>query len=427
MRNRIFTQNGDKRLTGTSKQRFFYGYIVVAAGFFIWLIGFGTYGTYGVFFRPMIIEFGWSRADTSLAYSFGILGMSFFAIGTGWLTDRLGPRIVVIFLGSFIGLSFLLLSQINTVGQFQLIHGLLTAIGISTTTAPIMATTARWFEKRRGLMSGIVQAGLGIGGLIFSPLAGWLIIGYGWRHAYVVLGIISLAGITISGLFLRRDPADIGQAPDGFEAGTPPSKTKQPPGHQDGEFSLLAVICTKAFWIVAGLYFGFGFLRSTFMAHTAAHVQDVGFSLADAANIVAVISVSSIFGRIGMGRAADLLGVKTAFIISYAATAVALIWGLINIDLWGLYLFAFVFGFGWGAQAVLRFAVTTDTFGLASIGLLMGILGIAEAVASAAGSYYAGYIFDLIGSYRPAFWTGIFISIAGISLAGLLKTTAGRS
>lgn len=414
-------------MTEASKRQFFYGYIVVAAGFFIWLIGFGTYGTYGVFFKPMIIEFGWSRADTSLAYSFGILGMSFFAIATGWLTDRLGPRTVVVFFGSFVGLSFLLLSRINAVWQFQLIHGLMTAIGMSTTTAPIMATTARWFDHRRGLMSGIVQAGLGIGGLIFSPLAGWLIVGYGWRHAYVVLGIIALVGIAISGLFLRRDPTDIGQVPDGFERGALAPKTNQPPGHQDEDFSLLAIIYTKAFWIVAGLHFGFGFLRSTFMAHTAAHVQDVGFSLADAANIVAVISVSSIFGRIGMGRAADLLGVKTAFIISYAATAVALIWGLISIDLWGLYLFAFIFGFGWGAQAVLRFAVTTDTFGLASIGLLMGILGIAEAVASAAGSYYAGYIFDIIGSYRPAFWTGIIISIAGITLAGLLKTTAGRS
>ena len=162
------------------------------------------------------------------------------------------------------------------------------------------------------------------------------------------------------------------------------------------------------------------------MAHTAAHVQDIGFSLSDAANIIAVISVSSISGRIGMGRVADRIGVRSAFMISYAATGVALAWGLMSTDLWGLYLFAFIFGFGWGAQAVLRFAITTDTFGLASIGLLMGILGIAEAVASALGSYYAGHIFDIIGSYRPAFWMGIVISIMGIALAGLLKTTTNH-
>jgi len=110
------------RLAETSKQRFYYGYVVVAAGFFVWLIGFGTYGTYGVFFKPLIIEFGWSRADTALGYSLGILGMAVFTIATGWLTDRLGPRIVVIFFGSFLGFSFLLLSQISTVWQFQLIH-----------------------------------------------------------------------------------------------------------------------------------------------------------------------------------------------------------------------------------------------------------------------------------------------------------------
>jgi MFS family permease len=414
------------RLAETSKQRFFYGYIVVAAGFFIWLIGFGIYGTYGVFFKPLIIEFGWSRADTALGYSLGILGMAVFTIATGWLTDRLGPRIVVIFFGSFLGFSFLFLSQISAVWQFQLIYGLLTAIGLSTTTVPIMATTARWFAKRRGLMTGIVQAGLGIGGLIFSPLTGWLIVGYGWRHAYVVLGIIALAGITISGLFLRRDPHNTGQLPDGASEHTPPLPTSHPSSLQDGGLSVLGAIHTKAFWIVAGLYFGFGFLRSTFLAHTAAHVQDIGFSLSDGANIIAVISVSSIFGRIGMGRVADLLGVRTAFMISFAVTAVALVWGLMSIDLWGLYLFAFIFGFGWGAQAVLRFAITTDTFGLASIGLLMGILGIAEAVASALGAYYAGHIFDIIGNYRPAFWTGIVISITGVALAGLLKTAVSR-
>jgi len=95
-------------------------------------------------------------------------------------------------------------------------------------------------------------------------------------------------------------------------------------------------------------------------------------------------------------------------------------------ELWGLYLFAFVFGFGWGAQAVLRFAVTSEAFGSVSLGLVMGVLGLAAAGAGAFGSYFAGYIFDAVGKYNPAFWMGIAFSIMGITLAWLLRPIGRR-
>jgi MFS family permease len=107
--------------------------------------------------------------------------------------------------------------------------------------------------------------------------------------------------------------------------------------------------------------------------------------------------------------------------MSYAATTISLLWVLMTKELWGLYLFASIFGFGWGAQAVLRFSATAEAFGLGSLGLIMGMLGLGEALAAALGSYYAGLIFDIVGHYRPAFWMGIVLSLLGIILAGLLK------
>ena len=127
------------------------------------------------------------------------------------------------------------------------------------------------------------------------------------------------------------------------------------------------------------------------------------------------------FSRVGMGRVADIIGNRPAFMISFAATAVSLIWGLVTKDLWGLYLFAFVFGLGWGNQAVLRFALTSEVFGLASLGLVMGALGMAEQVTAAFGSFIAGYIFDVVDNYQPVFWIGIGISLMGILLAWGLK------
>jgi len=411
-----------QRETLTKKPGLFYGYVVTAAVFSVWLIGWGIYTpAFGVFLKPVLTEFGWTRAETVLGYSLSMIVLGTLAITMGWLTDKLGPRIVVTVFGSFLGISYLLLSQVTAIWQFQLYYALVAAIGLSPLNVPLMATVARWFVKRRGLMTGIAQAGVGIGGLIFAPFAGWLILTYGWRSAYITLGIITLAGIIISGLFLRRDPRDVGQLPDGASEVMAPELKKQSLSLQTAGLSLREAIRTSQFWTIAGLYFTFGFCRSTFLTHIAAHVQDLGFSLAEGANTLAAITGASIIGRIGMGRVADIIGNKPAFMISFATTTAILIWGLVTEDLWGLYLFGIVFGFGWGAQAVLRFAVTSEAFGLVSLGFLMGVFGLAEAGAATLGAYFAGYIFDIVGNYNPAFWMGIALSITGITLAWLLR------
>ena len=419
----MINQDGPGR-NDAAKGLFFYGYIVAAAGFTVWMIGFGISNTFGIFYKPMLTEFGWARADTVFAYSLGTFMMAILSIVTGWLTDKLGPRIVVTIFGSFLGISYLLMSKVSNLWQFYLYYGVLASIGMSITATPIMATVARWFVRRRGLMTGIVQAGLGIGGLVIAPLTGWLILNYGWRTAYWVLGVIAILGLVISGLFMKRDPQDMGQFPDGVTE--PPDQNADPSQQQllNSDVVVRKIIVTRRFWIIIGLYSIFGFCRTTFLAHIAAHVQDVGYSLTDASSVIAVLMVSSMAGRVGLGRAADTLGNKSAFMMSYAATALSLIWVLFVGELWGFYLFAFIFGVGWGGQAVLRFSITAEAFGLVSIGLIMGILGLGEAFASALGSYWAGLVFDVLGDYRPAFWAGIVLSTLGIILVGFLRPKA---
>ena len=127
------------------KPKFFYGYAVVAAGFGIWLIGWGTYYTFGVFFKPVLTEFGWTRAETALGYSLALIVQAALGIAMGWLTDKLGPKIVVTVFGSFLGICYLLMSQVNAIWQFQINYALVGAVGASVFTVPIMATLARWF------------------------------------------------------------------------------------------------------------------------------------------------------------------------------------------------------------------------------------------------------------------------------------------
>ena len=155
--------------------RFFYGYIVVIAAFFIMLLMWGIFFTFGVFFKPVLTTFGWTRAVTSGAFSLNWIIQGLLSIVVGRVNDRLGPRIVLTVCGSILGLGYLLMSQISTLWQLYLFYSVLIATGMSGAFVSLASTVARWFVKRRGIMTGIVVAGSGLGGLIAPPVANWLI------------------------------------------------------------------------------------------------------------------------------------------------------------------------------------------------------------------------------------------------------------
>jgi MFS family permease len=404
------------------KTRLFYGYVVTAAGFTIMLVGGGTYTpSFGVFLKPIVDEFGWARAQASLGYSLSVFVQGLLAIGMGWLTDKLGPRLVAMVLGSFLGICYILMSEVTALWQFQLNYAFFGAIGASTVMVPIMATVSRWFIRRRGLMLGIVQAGLALGGLLFPPVAGRLILSYGWRTAYLITGVITIGGMILAGFFLRRDPRDMGLSADDGEDVLYSQAKETAMSLRGGVADVTRIMKHRSFWMMAGVYGIFGFCRTTFTSHVTAHVQDLGFSITQGANALAIIAGSSMFARVGMGRLADKIGNIPGFIISFAITALSLVLGLFAQELWMIYLFSFIFGVGWGNQAVLRYSLTSEVFGLRSIGLILGVLAVGEALAAACGSYFAGYLFDLSGSYRAVFWMGIVISLLGAFLVGLLK------
>ncbi|GAH36150.1 unnamed protein product, partial [marine sediment metagenome] len=172
--------------------KFFYGYIIVLAGFFLQVVGWGLCSTFGIFFNPLLIEFGWTRAMISGAFSLSFLILGFISIIVGGLNDRLGPRMIMVVCGLFLGSGYLLMSQLNTIWQLYLFYGVIVGIGMSGMDVLSLSTIARWFVRRRGMMSGIVKAGAGIGMAIMPPIANWLISSYGWRTSYFIVGIIAL-------------------------------------------------------------------------------------------------------------------------------------------------------------------------------------------------------------------------------------------
>jgi len=242
--------------------RIFYGHIIVGAGFAIQWISVGAMFTYGVFFKHLATEFGWSRATISGASSLTFLFLGLMGIIAGRLNDRVGPRIIMTVSGICLGLGFLLMSGLQAPWQLYLFYGVIVGSGLSTHDVVILSTVARWFVRKRGMMTGIVKVGTGAGQLVIPLLASVLIAAYGWRLSYVIIGSAVIILIVVVAQFMRRDPKQMGFLPDG---GT----KVEGPVSEPAETGLLLrdAIRTRQFWTLCLAYFTVLFCLLTIIVH----------------------------------------------------------------------------------------------------------------------------------------------------------------
>jgi len=401
-----------------NRPRIYYGYIVVAVACLILIITQGTYFSFGVFFKPLSGDFGWTRAMTSGAFSLCSILSGLFVLLTGRLNDRIGPRFVMTICAVILGVGYLLMSRIGALWQLYVFYGVIIAMGMSGGFTPMVSTAARWFVKRRSLMVGIVAAGTAFGTLIVPPVANQLIATYDWRESYTIVGIGAIIIIVTLAQFLRRDPSQVGQLPDGEKAAEFEAISSESPG-----FSLAESIRTTQFWMLLGSKICQGFCTMVIMVHIVPHATDFGISATEAANIMGVIGGGGIFGRIAMGFAGDKIGNKQAM----AACIILLILGftvLITTKAWWVfYFFAAIFGFGYGGSATLASPLVADFFGLRSHGVIMAFVSLGLRIGGSTGSVVAGRIFDVTGSYQLAFITCLILLVIALTLILLLKPT----
>ena len=157
--------------TSTFKYGFYYGYIIVIAIFITMVFAFGSNFAFGVFFKPVQDEFNLTRAMTAGAFSLCMIVQGIIGTVMGCLTDRFGPRLVMTASGILLGIGYLLMAQVNSLWQLYVFYGVIIGIGMSSGYVTLLSTTARWFNKRRNLMTGIVLIGMSIGTLLAPPIS----------------------------------------------------------------------------------------------------------------------------------------------------------------------------------------------------------------------------------------------------------------
>ena len=407
---------GNSFLLENRKPKFFYGYIVVATTFCIMVMAGGIWIIFGVFFEPMLTEFGWTRAMLSGAVSLRIFLATLLGIAGGRLTDKFGPRPITTVCGLFLGLGFFLMSRISTIWQLYLVYGVITSVAMSGLWVPMISTVSRWFVKRRGMITGIVLSGMSLGSIIMPPLATWLITTYGWRTSYTIVGLIAMIVIISAAQFVKRDPTKIGQLPDGRNEVE--VKSLDLPAKN---LSLREAIHTRQFWTLCAVFGCLWFSAMAIWVHIVIHAIDLGISAISAANILAIMGGVGIASRILTGSLADKIGYKPALLIGFTLMSASFLWLLVAKELWALNLFAIIFGVGIAGLSVLEAPLIARLFGLGSLSVIMGSVEFASTTLSTPSSIVAGYIFDITGRYQLAFLICVGVSIMGFMLSLLLK------
>jgi MFS family permease len=401
----------DIQLHNLTKRRFFYGYYIVLASFFIMVAYSGARSAFGIFFNPMAGEFDWSATALSTAFSISIIMDGLLGIFMGRFADRVGPRIVLTVAGLLMALGFFLMSRVTSIWQMYLAYGLLVGTGMGGVFVPLITSLARWFIARRSTMNGIVLAGMGIGQLITPPIANWLILTVDWERSFVILSI-AIFTIAIFAQLLRKSPAEVGQKP--YNRPTSSQFRLDP---ESRNYTLKEASRTIGFWVVFFMFFCIGFSGISLAVHLVPHIIDLGMSGSTGASILAAVGGANIFGRLSMGAVADKIGNKRVNIICFVMMLLMLVWLIFIGQTWEFVVFALLFGFGQGGVSLTMAPIIADLFGLKSHGLIYGSIGFGAMVGGTAGPILMGYIFDATGGYQMAFIISSILAAAGVALA----------
>lgn len=391
-----------------------YPWIVSLSCLIITIVNGGIFFTFGVFINPLEDHFGWSRGEVSTVWAAMLVAYVPGSILLGRLADRRGPRGATAVAAATVGLGLVLASQAQNLVSLAAAYAVI-GFGTGATFTVPSATIQRWFQKRRGLMIGIVVSGAGTGGF-FAPIAERFIASHGWPGAFRLLGMIFGVALAVASVGALNAPERIGLRPLGWGAKAASAAPAQSTG-----FATREAFRLPAFWRMLAI---FVLTMSPYLfltAHLAPLATGKGISASQAAWAVMLMAVFAAVGKVFLGAAAERVGWMKGAAIAVFINAAAVVWLMAAGSTATIYVFAVVFGTFIGGAIVFLMGAAPVFFGTRSLAELLGYFIGAEVLIGAVFSLVAGVVFDWTGSYfMPLVFTAAAFTTAGI-LALLTK------
>jgi MFS family permease len=384
-------------------------YLIVGSAFVIQGVMVGSMFAYGVFFKELEIELGWSRTALSAAFSVSFLVMGVSGIIAGRLSDRIGPRAVLSAAGLLFGAGYALMFFMSSPWHMFILYGLFVGVGLGAHDVVTLSTVARWFDKRRGMMTGVVKIGTACGQMSIPLLVVALIAQFGWRTALAILGCGAAILLVLAAQGMRRDP------PEGLTAR---ASDKASP---ESGLSLAQALRTRQFWTLCGVQCAFVSSLITMPVHIPVHGRDLGMSAAQAASLLTIIGLFSIVGRGFVGTALDRIGGRQAMMIGLLTLTLGMSVLLVADSAPGLYLFAAIYGIAHGGLFTVVSPTLAEYFGTVAHGAIFGTVLFFGTLGGSLGPVLAGMAFDQTGSYRLVFAGLMALACAGFALIATLR------
>jgi sugar phosphate permease len=379
---------------------------VVATGFLslFSLVGIMFYGL-PFFYDFWFKEFGWSRATITSGNAFAKIIVGLFGFFAGWLIDRYGPRRLMLSGILMGGIALIGLSTVTALWQFYLFY-IFTALGyMCGGPLPNQVLTVRWFNKSRGKAMGFAYLGIGIGGMLVPQIARWLNVHFGWHQALMILGILMIAIAFPMAWIVKENPDNLSM------------QTKQ----DEPKIPLRSMLKSRPFYLLMiGSMCSIGAVSGTSQNLKLFFSLDLKYSQSEAANVISLVLLASIIGRLMMGWLADKFPKKYVMILisTFVAGAIPLLYIASSPGI--IYLFAFIFGIGLGGDYMIIPLMAAELFGIKVMGRIMGLVLTADGLAEAFSPMLVGWLRDWGGSYAKGFASLILLAVIGIIAVAML-------
>ena len=400
-----------------------YAWVVLASAMAIGMVSSGVRQSFGILIDPLVEQYGWSRGAISAANSTMFLSSVVLLLGAGALAERVGIRTIALVAASATITGMFLTGTMSHLWQFYLYYGVLLG-GFSmvfVVVLPVLIT--RWFHTKVGISLGLMWSSLAMGAMIASPVLRWLITNIGWRGAFFTTGIAGGAILLLAVYLLRDHPKNMGTLAYGAEFSSPTSgsgawQSQAPTPVTPTPFR--RVRRTGAFWHLINIHFLGCAGHSIILAHVVSMAMHSGVPGLTAAGVLSTVAGASIVGRLGSPILAERMGGRRTFILVLALQGLPILM-LFGANLpWHFYLFALLFGPGYGGETPPFPMVNRQYYGSNSpLSNINGWQLAGAQMGMALGAWLGGALFDLTGTY-----TWVIAAAATFSLAGTLPAAA---
>lgn len=398
----------------TANKSLQYGWVVVGAAFIITFITCGVNFSYGVFFLPIVNEFGWSRGLASAVMLVAGLAYAVTLPFTGILADRYGYKWVLAVSAGFLSLGLILSSQIQELWQLYVFTGLLVGLSISASFAIPVALVALWFTRRQGLALGVATLGISLGTATIPLLISYLITSAGWRMTLLMAGIAVAVLCIPATLLMRSPPRNMPSAAAGNKESSAGQQAE--PSDLDTGLTVSQALRTGQFWMLFIMFLLFLSSLGLVMLHLVPYAVDSGIDPVRAAVLLTLIGIFGIAGRLSSGVLSDKIGIKPIMLFCTVLLGLNIAFIALCSEPWAFYVFAAIYGIAYSGFVTQMVRITRKVFGGIALGAVFGALMVSDGIGFGVGPWVAGNIYDATGSYQASF----LAASAGLAVAAVL-------